>query len=172
MSRTTNNEQRTMFGRSSYSIKRNSGLLGFTLIEVLVVVAIIGMLASLTLLGLQGSTQSARNTKRKTDVAEVQNAVELYKSDCKQYPTVDVFSLTTSLKGDDSLGLNSCTSSNIYLRAIPSDPLSPDRIYRYYSDGITYEICASLEKTSGTVTCGGIGTCGGGNSCNFKAVNP
>lgn len=152
----------------------------FTLIEVLVVVAIIGILMSLTLLGLQGSRQATRDSKRKSDLELVRSGLELYKSDCKKYPISTGYNLfsETSLKGningEFSLGLTSCSPSNTYISQIPSDPHNPNRTYIYSTDseGFTYEICTSLEKGGTGLSCGTVTSCGGGNSCNYKVTNP
>lgn len=143
---------------------------GFTLIEILVVVSIIGVLMSLTLLGLQGSRQSSRDAKRKSDIELVRSGLELFKADCKKYPSANIFA-STRLTGDGSL--TSCATTNIYISQLPVEPFAPERAYVYYSNGIIYELCTSLEGGSaGPVTCGTTTTCGGSNTCNHKAINP
>ncbi len=151
--------------------KQQINIFGFTLIELLVVVSIIGMLIGLTLLGLQGSRQSARDARRRSDIELVRSGLELYKSDCKKYPIGDIFTLSpTKLIGDGTI--TSCAVTNNYINDIPKDPYFPNRIYRYVSDGVTYSICGSLEGGGTAVDCGGLTQCGGTNSCNYKATNP
>jgi type II secretory pathway pseudopilin PulG len=131
-------------------------------------------LSSLTLLGLQGGRQSARDTRRKADVEEIRQGLELYKADCKTYPTADIFALSpATLKGNMPSTLSACNGNNVYIKTIPKDPLqSPDFAYKFFSNGSTYEICARLEGSTGnTVTCGTTSTCGAG-PCNYKAINP
>jgi type II secretion system protein G len=137
---------------------------GFTLIELLVVISIIGVLMGLSIFGLRGARESARDAQRKADLELIRSGIELYKSDCNKYPT----SLSEPLTGDDSVP--SCSSSNTYIDDIPDDPASPSRVYLYYSDGIEYEICASLEQGTGSVSCGASSDCG--ETCNYKVVNP
>ncbi len=60
---------------------------GFTLIELLVVIAIIGILAALTLTSLSSTRGKARDAKRKSDLAQIRNALEQYNSDNGAYPT-------------------------------------------------------------------------------------
>ncbi len=144
---------------------------GFTLIEIMVVVSIIGILVTLTLLGLQGSRESARDARRKSDIESVRAGLELYKADCKKYPTGNIFSLST-LKGDGST--TSCASANVYITNMPTDPVGGTaRIYKYLSSpsGVTYELCASLERGKTALTCGGSTFCGS-EECNYKATNP
>lgn len=140
---------------------------GFTLIELLVVISIIGILMALSIFGLQGARQSARDGRRKADLELIRSGIELYKSDCGGYPS----SLSPGgvLVGDDSS--STCSSSNTYISEVPADPLSPNRSYIYSSPGTTYEICASLEDGTGSESCGGTSSCGSA-SCNYKVVNP
>jgi type II secretion system protein G len=137
---------------------------GFTLIELLVVISIIGILLALSIFGLQGARKSARDSKRKADIELIRSGIEIYKADCNAYPT----SLGTSLVGDGST--TSCSVSNTYIAEVPEDQLSPTQSYRYWSDGITYEICVSLEDGGDTKTCGGSSNCG--TTCNYKVINP
>lgn len=137
---------------------------GFTLIELLVVLSILGILIGLTLFGIGGARESSRDAKRKADLQEIASGVEIYRADCNDYPST----LGTSLKGDGSP--TSCAVSNTYISSVPKDPIDPTRTYRYSSSGTTFEICASLEKGSGTVTCGGSSNCG--TTCNYKVTNP
>lgn len=137
---------------------------GFTLIELLVVISIIGIILALSIFGLQGARESSRDARRKADLELIRSGIELYKSDCNGYPTT----LSSPLVGDDST--TACSSGNTYIQTVPTDPASPSRTYRYSSGGTTYEICASLEQGSGSVSCGGSSDCG--QTCNYKVTNP
>ena len=151
---------------------------GFTLIELLVVISIIGVLIGLSVFGLQGARQVSRDSKRRIDLESIKSGIEIYKSDCNSYPvsaggdpsTVLATSGTT-LAGSGTP--TSCASTNTYIAQIPQDPTFPNKNYRYASDGVTYEICASLEQDNSapSVSCGGSTNCGG-NTCNYKIVNP
>ncbi len=59
---------------------------GFTLIEILVVIAIIGILASIVLVGLGGFRARGQDARRIADTRQVQNALELYYNKCGYYP--------------------------------------------------------------------------------------
>lgn len=59
---------------------------GFTLIEMLVVVAIIGLLSSVILVGLGDVRKDARDTRRIADIRQIQNALEIYYSTNQSYP--------------------------------------------------------------------------------------
>ena len=59
---------------------------GFTLIELLVVIAIIGLLSTLSLLALNQARARARDTKRISDVRQMQTALEMLYNDTGDYP--------------------------------------------------------------------------------------
>lgn len=140
---------------------------GFTLIELLVVISIIGILAGIMLVAFGGARAQGRDTRRKTDLEQIRSGLELYRSDCKKYPTS--ISFGGALVGDNSS--TACSSSNTYTTQIPKDPQDPARTYRYSGTTTSYELCAALETGSGSVTCGGSSTCGSA-TCNYKVTNP
>lgn len=141
---------------------------GFTLVELLVVISIVGVLMAVSIFGLQGARESSRNARRKADLELIRSGLELYRSDCNFYPIGS--SLPASLVGDDST--STCLSSNVYIQGVPDDPTSPARSYIYNSpSGFSYELCASLESDIETIeTCGGSSNCG--ETCNYKAISP
>lgn len=64
----------------------NSTQKGFTLVEMLIVVAIIGLLSSTILIGLGPARAKARDTRRIADLRQIQNGLENYYSDKSTYP--------------------------------------------------------------------------------------
>jgi len=148
--------------------------IGFTLIELLVVISIIGILIALSGFGLQGARKSARDARRRADIEQMRSALELYKSDCGDYPASAAFTGGSNLVGDGSP--SSCAISNTYMVNRPNDPVSP-QIYRYNQmTPTTYEICATIENGGGSVACAGMnpGICSGagGIPCNYRVTNP
>lgn len=136
---------------------------GFTLIELLVVVAIIGILASLIMANLVGIRQRARDAQRKSDVRQVQSAVELYRSDTGSYPTTVQYPTC-----NQSLSANSTT----YMKAIPCDPLTATS-YSYTSDGTTYTLIACLENGSDSQKdSSNVAPCNGTSNFSFTVKNP
>jgi general secretion pathway protein G len=91
---------------------------GFTLIEVLVVVVILGILAAIIVPNLMEKPGQARVTKAKADIRAVESALNMYRLDRHVYPTTD--------EGLDSL-------VPTYLPRAPTDPWS--RPYQYLSPG-------------------------------------
>lgn len=135
---------------------------GFTLIELLVVISIIGVLMALSIFGLMGSRESARDARRKTDLETIRSGIELYKSDCNVYPSA----LGTTLRGSGNPP--TCSANTVYIQTVPTDPIA-GRTYGYTSNGVTYEVCAVLENGTATVSCSA--SCGSA-SCNYKVINP
>ena len=104
--------------------------LGFTLIELLVVISIIGILAAMATLSFTGVQKQARDTQRKSDLAQYRSSLELFANSNSLYPgensTVSADDTSSGLCKD--LGVTSC----------PSDPKhSADATYdyKYQSDG-------------------------------------
>ena len=146
---------------------------GFTLIELLVVISIIGILIAVSIFGLSGARESARDARRKSDLELIRSGLELYRADCNAYPTTAVltYPLPASLVGKGTS--TSCKTTNTYISAIPTDPT--DRRYRYSTTSTGgYEICAALEQGSGSISCGTSSASATlcGKSCNYKVSNP
>lgn len=138
---------------------------GFTLLELLVTIAIIGILVTISAVSLQGARQNARDATRKSDLAAIQSALALYKSDCKQYPSS--LSFGSSLTGN---GASGCPSSNVYMTLLPRDPGTTNYVYSRTSN-TTYVLCARLETPPNpSVSTSGCPSCGSA-SCNY-AVRP
>ncbi len=62
---------------------------GFTLLEVMVVVFILGLLATIVAPKIMGRTDDARHTKAVADMKGVEQALNLYRLDNSGYPTTD-----------------------------------------------------------------------------------
>lgn len=115
---------------------------GFTLIELLVVVAIIGVLSALLMSNFIGVRQRARDAQRKSDVHQIQSALELYRADIGSYPATS--SLSTCGK---AVSLKSPDNATTYMQSIPCDPSSGSP-YSYTSDGTTYTLISCLENST------------------------
>ena len=77
---------------------------GFTLVELLVVIFIIGVLASIVLVG--GGTQlaKARDAEKVTDIQELTLVLEMYYKSCRQYPADLILSANNGCSGTVALG--------------------------------------------------------------------
>lgn len=124
---------------------------GFTLIEMLIVVAIIGILAGAVLVGLGPVQRGGRDSRRIADLRQVQNGLELYFNKCGYYPGGPAASGCTGfsqISGWSSL-VNSLTQSAIGVNNVPNDP-SAGRNYFYGTDsaGSGYVLGAILEDSA------------------------
>ena len=127
---------------------------GFTLIELLVVIAIIGLLTTLAVVALSSARLKARDSKRLSDLKQIQTSLELYYTDKNAYP-VEATAVTLGAAADDCIDgggiVAACATTPTYMGLIPTDPGSNS--YSYTSaDGSTYSIAATLEGTVGSLT--------------------
>ncbi len=90
---------------------------GFTLIEILVVVAVIGLLAAVITVALKSARASARDTKRKDDIGQVRKAIDLYYQEYGIYPSTSVGTGPTALS--DSLFVQGLSQ---FIQRVPKDP--------------------------------------------------
>lgn len=78
---------------------------GFTIVELLIVIIVIGILATLVLVTFTGIQQSARNTQRQTDIKAVASHLETYNAKNSYYPELadlnNATFISTELKGLD-----------------------------------------------------------------------
>jgi general secretion pathway protein G len=108
---------------------------GFTLIELMVVLAIIGVLAALIVPNVLGRADDARITAARTDVGNLMQALKLYKLDNQRFPTTE--------QGLNALVLKPTTEPvpgnwKPYLDKLPSDPWG--RPYQYLNPGLKGEV--------------------------------
>ncbi|OGH18629.1 MAG: hypothetical protein A3F31_01625 [Candidatus Levybacteria bacterium RIFCSPHIGHO2_12_FULL_38_12] len=113
---------------------------GFTLIELLIVITIIGVLASLLMSNFVGVRQRARDSQRKSDLRQIQSALEIYRSDQGSYPgsIPACGSALTSPPPD---------TSTVYMQKIPCDPLNTgEYVYTYTLTSGLYSLQGCLEN--------------------------
>lgn len=117
---------------------------GFTLMEMLVVIAIIVVLISIGVTSFTTAQKKGRDAKRRSDMKELQGALEQYYSVCGYvYPTNTGSGLFT--------GGIICTSPSIaVMSTVVTDPkgTTPYNCAPTPCDGSTYSICAYLESES------------------------
>ena len=110
---------------------------GFTLIEIMVVVVIMGILASLVVPKLIGRTDDARMVAAKQDIATIVQALKLYRLDNQRYPTTEQglqALVTAPTSGPPAAGWK----TGGYVDKFPKDPWG--KPYQYLSPGVKGDI--------------------------------
>ena len=108
---------------------------GFTLIELMVVVVIIGVLAAVILPNVIGRDDDARVTVAKTDVNNIMQALKLYKLDNQGYPTSEQG--LQALSARPTAGPAPANWKG-YIEKLPNDPWG--KPYQYLNPGIKSDI--------------------------------
>jgi len=133
---------------------------GFTLIEILIVVAIIAILASVVLVGLGPTQQSGRDARRLSDLHEVQNGLELFYNKCGYYPgEINAGACGTTATTGYSTGATpmntALTSAGLQISTVPLDPTNSGvHIYYYRTNGASasqYLLATVLENANNSV---------------------
>ncbi len=110
---------------------------GFTLIEVMVVIVILGTLAALVVPKVMSRPDEARMVAAKQDIASIMQALKLYKLDNTRYPTTEQ-GLQALVSKPAQAPEPKNWKSNGYLDKLPKDPWGSP--YQYLSPGLNGEI--------------------------------
>lgn len=108
---------------------------GFTLIEMMVVILIIGLLALMIVPRLKGVADRAKRTKAQADIAELKQALDRYYLDNGSYPTTDQ-GLQALVSPPTSGRVPTNYEQGGYIEKLPDDPWGHP--YVYQSDGSSY----------------------------------
>ena len=115
-------------------MKRQSA---FTLIEILVVVAILGILAAIIVPRVMDRPDEAKRVAAKADVAAIVQALKLYRLDNGFYPATDQ-GLAALVQKPASAPVPNNWKQGGYLERLPKDPWGSD--YQYLNPGVKGEI--------------------------------
>lgn len=156
-------------------IKKN----GFTLVELLVTIAILGVLSSIAIVVFRGVTAGVRDSRRISDLQSIKQALELYRNDKHYYPRISVGDGGCDYTKPPPLlcpemprlilnsvaSLNNCTGSAItnyygfcsvtstYLQSIPKDS-DTSRNYYYLATPTSPIICNNTSvPCTGFILC-------------------
>lgn len=133
---------------SFFPVKKRRPAAGFTLIEIMVVMAIIGILAVISVGSYRSTQVKARDAQRKSDLKQIKNSLEVYFNDKGEYPSSSAehelngcATKTTCAWGEAWQDEN----DTIYMIKLPADP-KDYLAYYYESDGTYFQIYARLEN--------------------------
>ncbi|MBV8664886.1 MAG: type II secretion system major pseudopilin GspG [Burkholderiaceae bacterium] len=110
---------------------------GFTLIEMMVVVVIIGILAALVVPKLMGRADEARIVAAKADIATIMQGLKMYKLDNHRYPTTEQGLQALIAKPTSGPSADGWKEGG-YLEKLPKDPWGNP--YQYLSPGVHGEV--------------------------------
>lgn len=141
---------------------------GFTLVELMVVMVILAIMASIMWSNFSNSIIKGKDSKRKQDLQSVVKSIEVYYNDMRMYPTPGQINWGQPLVNPSITGV-------VYMQKLPSEATASDNPYCYQSDdGGYYKIYAKLENTNDT----GPGvlsipvSCGGKSGYNYGISSP
>lgn len=154
--------------------------LGFTLVELLVVITILGILSSIGIGNFLTSQIKGRDAQRKSDLKQLQTALELYNGDNNRYPTADSSSriiACPSLPNPFSCewGEGPITDGKtVYSQSVPDDPVAGKYFYVYKvsNDGSKYQVFTFLENKNDPDLVSNINVSCGEENCNFGLTSP
>lgn len=131
---------------------------GFTIIELLVVISVIALLASVIMVSLNSARAKARNAKRVSDLLQIQTALELYYDDNNRYPVTGWRSQCAGWGGfaQNMVVYDPAAAKGIvptYMARLPADPsmdiVANTACYIYTSNGVSYKL---LDRGVGDMT--------------------
>lgn len=118
---------------------------GFTILELMVVCAIIGVLAAIVFVNLDRGKLRTRDAQRKADLTKIAGALESYRADRKVYPDSIVGGNVIFIPADPKLKTELVDRG--YISILPTDPGNQPQ-YQYASDGNQYKLVAMSETIS------------------------
>ncbi|MGA7479349.1 MAG: type II secretion system major pseudopilin GspG [Azonexus sp.] len=110
---------------------------GFTLIEVMIVIVILGVLAALIVPKVMGRPDEARMAAARQDIFTIMQSLKLYKLDNRRYPTTEQ-GLAALVQKPSQAPLPQNWSAGGYLERLPNDPWGQP--YQYLNPGLHGEI--------------------------------
>lgn len=134
---------------------------GVSLIELVVVIAILAFLILIAVLNYNGQIARGRDAKRKDDLSKIRNFLEEYYNDKGTYPSESNFANAGNICGSQLAG---------YSFIFPCDPINSGKyVYQYQSGGDWYRVYTKLEIASDpNIVTVGCSPNGCGPNCQFN----
>lgn len=145
---------------------------GFTLVELLIVIAILAILSTLGISNFQSARIKARDLSRKSDLQTIAKSLEAYVNDHRAYPLSDVDHKIVCKTGTSCNWGSPFTddTGTVYTAALPTDPIGAT--YQYISTtGSSYTLYAHIENTQDPTIIPGLGISCGSLECNYKVTS-
>lgn len=123
---------------------------GFTFMEIMIVMVLLGILVTMVTGSFTSSSRRGRDNRRKSDLHNIQTALEAYMSDKGVYPesSVDGEIVGCGFSGSEICGWGMAfvdQNDTVYMVKLPDDPVSAQRYY-YVSTPTSYYLYAKLEN--------------------------
>ena len=128
---------------------------GFTLIELTLVIAIIGILVTMVVGSFMASIRKSRDLERKANLNQISKSLEMFYADRGRYPAKGLNGTISAC--DDYAAPNDCTPNAkwsvmngaqeiLYMALLPTDPRSGRYYYDTDANGTYYQLYANLEN--------------------------
>lgn len=137
-----------------------SGQSGFTIIELIIVIAIIGLLSAMGMIAIQDAKESARDARRVADLSQLRVALLLYYDDYDSYPpTISGGGTTADISYNAPVGSIFSTFNNPlvpkYTSQVLLDPMNGNVYYYQYdtndaNGNKSYKLCLVKESVNYT----------------------
>lgn len=112
---------------------------GFTLVEIMVVVVIIGLLATVVVLNVLPSQDRARIEKARADIGRIEQAIEMFRLDMGRYPTTDEgLEVLVTAPADPRLAARFPDGG--YINRLPEDPWGGQYQYMFPGENGRFDV--------------------------------
>jgi type II secretion system protein G len=128
---------------------------GFTLVELMVVVAIMAILAAIVYSNIGGASPKARDAERQADIRNLQTAIEQYKLKNGRYPAMGCTPGGDQISAEDDCITYVADLAPAFITVLPKDTkrgTAPGYSYVTNTDGTSYKVMAQGTVESETVT--------------------
>ncbi len=144
---------------------------GFTLIEMMIVIVIIGILSTIIAGNFTTAKLKSRDAQRKGDMGQLQRALETYYNDKGSYPPAGA---DGGLQGYTWGGVFSDENNTVYMNQLPNDEKQPtiQFLYETNTGNTKYHLFGYLENTRDEQIASYSGKLCGTKTCNYGVGSP